>query len=493
MTRQRLQGCWRSVRPSFQSLQWRVLWVTWVGMAVALVVVGVTLHHLFAAHVQRQFQAELSVHLEQLIARLEFDAQGQPMMEAAALSDPRWLKPLSGRYWQIDAYPRRPANEGAGTAWLRSRSLWDEVLHLPLDVIADGSTHQHTLIGPAAQTLLALETTIRSPAPQSRAWTLIVAADARDTHAAITAFAQTLMLALGVLLALLGLASAMQVGVGLSPLRALQHAVTNLEQGQTPRVQGQFPAEIQPLVDSFNRTLQRQEAGVSRARTQAGNLAHALKTPLAVMRHCADQLQALPPPQTQPPDPEHYVALDLNDLHALGHQLHEQVDQAQRHIDWHLRRARYAAHAAAGLRPRCAVLPVVQGLQRVMAKVHAERHLHLRVDGAAHPADLRVEQEDLHDILGNLIDNACKWAYSHVHIHLSEAGDVTIDDDGPGVPEAQRPHLGQRGQRLDEHTPGSGLGLAIACELVDLYEAQLHFEHSPLGGLRVRLTGFGIS
>lgn len=461
-----------------KSLQWRVLLVTWLGMALALLLTGVVLHHLFSGHVQRQFEADLSLHLEQLTARLEFDAQGRPVVEAHKLSDPRWLKPLSGRYWQIGAYPHPTDAEAdtPATDVLRSRSLWDEVLHLPPDVIADGSTHRHTLAGPDGQTLMALERTIRPPAPHTGRWTLVVAADARDTQAAIHEFAYTLSLALLLLFVLLTLASAMQVGVGLSPLRRLQHAVLALERGDAVTVEGQFPAEIQPLVDGFNRTLQRQAQSLSRARTQAGNLAHALKTPLAIMRHTADQLQ------------DRADSTASTALAPLGQQLHEQVDRAQQHIDWHLRRARCAAHAAAP-HPRCALWPVLHGLQRVMDKVYAQRHLTIALPVPMPTVRVRIEEEDLHDMLGNLIDNACKWAHHRVEIHITATGDVFIDDDGPGVPPEQWPHLGQRGQRLDEHTPGSGLGLAIVTELVEVYEAQLRFDRSPLGGLRVHLSG----
>lgn len=455
------------------SLQWRLLLVTLAGMALALSLTGVTLFNLFSEHVQRQFQADLAIHLEQLTARLEFDASGRPMVDSSRLSDPRWLKPLSGRYWQVDAYPRTANDAAAAIGVRRSRSLWDEVLRLPADVVADGDTHLHEIAGPSGQPLLALERTVRPPAPHSTAWSLVVAADASETHSAIRRFARVLAASLAVLLGLLGLASVAQVRVGLSPLRALNRAVSALEQGREARLRGRFPAEIQPLADDFNRTLQRQEDGLARARTQAGNLAHALKTPLAVLRHAADNAR-LP---GEPPA-----------LQRLGLQIHEQVDKAQEHIDWHLRRARSAAHAAGMQRPRCALLPALHGLQRVMEKVHAQRHLHITLDSAAAEPQIGIEEEDLHDILGNLIDNACKWARNRVHIGVDCAGNVTIEDDGPGVPEAQRALMCQRGQRLDENTPGSGLGLAIVSELAELYDAQLDFSASSLGGLSARIS-----
>lgn len=457
------------------SLQWRLLLVTLLGMALALLLTGITLFNLFSGHVQRQFQADLEVQLEQLTARLEFDASGQPVVDATQLSDPRWLKPLSGRYWQVDAYPRT-ANDAPDTRHvagvLRSRSLWDEVLDLPPDVVADGATHLHEIGGPSGRPLLAVERTVRPPAPHSSAWTLVVAADASETQGAIRRFARVLAATLAVLLGLLGLASVAQVWVGLSPLRALRQAVSALDQGHEARLRGRFPAEIQPLADGLNRALQRQEEGLARARTQAGNLAHALKTPLAVLRHSAD---AAGQPD-QPPA-----------LQQVAQQIHEQVAKAQQHMDWHLRRARSAAHAAGMQRPRCALLPTLHGLQRVMDKVYAHRQLRLSVASDAADPWVPVEQEDLHDMLGNLIDNACKWAQRCVHIQVDQDGHVRVEDDGPGVPEAQRSLMCQRGQRLDQHTPGSGLGLAIVAELAELYGAQLSFGASPLGGLSAQL------
>ncbi|WP_396269436.1 ATP-binding protein [Ideonella sp.] len=458
------------------SLQWRLLLVTLAGIALALALTGLTLYQLFSAHVQRQFQADLAVQLEQLTARLEFNASGQPVIDPSQLSDPRWLKPLSGRYWQVDVYA--PTTKPAAAAGvLRSRSLWDEVLTLPADVVADGDTHLHEIAGPSGRPLLAIERTVRPPAPHSSAWTLVVAADASEAQDAARRFARVLAGTLAVLMGLLALAAAAQVWVGLAPLRALKQAVLALDSGQEARLRGRFPAEIQPLADGFNRALQRQEEGLTRARTQAGNLAHALKTPLAVLRHTAEGA-------TQP--------AQAPAMQQVGQQIREQVDKAQQHIDWHLRRARSAASAASMQRPSCALLPTLQGLQRVMSKVHAQRSLHISIESANPNLHAPIEQQDLHDMLGNLIDNACKWARSQVRIQVDAAGAVTIDDDGPGIPAAQRALMCQRGQRLDEHTPGSGLGLAIVSELAELYGAELSLSESPLGGLRARLS-WGVS
>ncbi len=319
----------------------------------------------------------------------------------------------------------------------------------------------------------------------------------QDQAQAVQALRGTLLLALAALLGLLGLAAAAQVWFGLAPLRAMRQSLADLNAGTTDRLGGNLPAEVQPLVDDFNRALQRLDDGLASARTQAGNLAHALKTPLAVLRQAADaaatvhSAAAMPgstAPGTDPgvpptPDPA---------LHQQAAQVQEQVTRAQQHIDWHLRRARAAAHAGAHQRASCELVPVLQGLMRVMDKLHAKRAL----DMALHtppdlPATVAVEAQDLHDMLGNLLDNACQWARNEVRVGIEADGPahlcVVVEDDGPGIPAALRTQMLERGARLDETTPGSGLGLAIVTELAGLYGGALTLAESPLGGLCARL------
>ena len=499
----------QGMRRWLPSLQARVLLATLAGGLLTLTLAGWLLNSLFTQHVQRQFELELGRQLSQLVARLEFDAQGQPVVQTAQLSDPRWVKPYGGLYWQI--------NNAAHTPVLRSRSLWDQTLALPRDTVADGNIHTHTLAGPAGQTLRVLEQSVQppddadspadvaaspvttppdAPAPSGMAsgprWTLAVAADMQDQAQAVQALRGTLLLALAALLGLLGLAAAAQVWFGLAPLRAMRQSLADLNAGTTDRLGGNLPAEVQPLVDDFNRALQRLDDGLVSARTQAGNLAHALKTPLAVLRQAADAavqpgaaLPATGPASDMPVPPEQA-------LHQLAAQVHEQVTRAQQHIDWHLRRARAAAHAGAHQRASCELQPVLQGLMRVMDKLHASRALDMALHTAPDlPATVAVEAQDLHDMLGNLLDNACQWARSEVRVGIEADGPahlcVVVEDDGPGIPAALRTQMLERGARLDETTPGSGLGLAIVTELAGLYGGALTLAESPLGGLCARL------
>lgn len=463
-----------SARRWVHSLRFRLLAATLAALLVALLLAGLLLASLFRDHVLRQFTSTLTAQLDQVTARLEFDPGGQPQLDARTLSDPRWSRPYSGLYWQIDAGAGGPPRRGV----LRSRSLWDAMLTVPDDALADGTVHVHESTGPDGAPLLLVERSVRREADAAGTpWRLLVAADLSETEAAVDRFNGVLLASLAVLLGLLCAAAVAQVAVGLSPLRALQRALATVREGRARRLEGGFPAEVQPLIDDFNSVLDRNAEVVARARTQAGNLAHAIKTPLAAMAQAARSA-------AQHPDA-------VGELPAL---VQEQVAVARRHVDWHLARSRAAA--ALGLPGACvAVAPVVAGLLRVLERVHAERGLTLACDRVAPGASFAGEGQDLQEILGNLLDNACKWAQHEVSVSaasFTEAGGqrlrIVVEDDGPGIAPAQRQAVMARGERLDESVPGSGLGLAIVHELVHLYGGQLSLDQSALGGLRVELS-----
>ncbi|WP_157264276.1 sensor histidine kinase [Azohydromonas aeria] len=455
-----------------RSLRWRLLAATCVAVLAAVVMAGAVLSGLFREHVTRQFAATLTAELDQVTARFEMDAAGSPRLDPAGLSDPRWTRPYSGLYWQVDrmggATPRRGV--------LRSRSLWDAELQAPADQPPDGQVHVHEVVGPGGAALLLVERTVRVAADGPAAWRLLVAADRHETAEAVERFNGVLAWSLAALLGLLLLAAATQVSIGLAPLQALQQALAAVREGRRPRLQGRFPLEVQPLADDFNGVLERNAEVVARARTQAGNLAHALKTPLAAMAQAADSAQRHP-----------------DELAALPALVAEQVEIARRHVHWHLARSRAAAaQGVPGMRAE--VAPVVTGLVRVMSRVHGERGL--RIEAQAVPPGLAFagEVQDLQEMLGNLLDNACKWARSVIRISaLPEQGGgaprlrVLIEDDGPGIAADQRERALARGGRLDEATPGSGLGLAIVRELADLYGGQLSLTRAKSGGLAVEL------
>jgi signal transduction histidine kinase len=459
--------------PWTRSLRWRLLVATVAALTVALVLAGWLLASLFRDHVLRQFAATLTAQLDQVTARLEFDAGGRPLLDAPSLTDPRWTRPYSGLYWQVDG-----VGPAAQRGVLRSRSLWDTALRVADDALDSGAVHVHEVAGPNGARLLLVERVVRRDGATAAGWRLLVAADLRETAVAVDRFNGVLIASLVALMVLLCTAAVAQVAVGLAPLRTLQRALQSVREGRSARLEGQFPVEVQALTDDFNGVLDRNAEVIARARTQAGNLAHAIKTPLAAMAQAAAAAQ-----RTQPGSVAELAAL-----------VQEQVSSARRHVDWPLARARAAA--AQGLPgARVDLQPVVAGLLRVMERVHADRGVELAWIPPAQPLFFAGEVQDLQEMLGNVLDNACKWARRTVHVSAAASQDgphcrlsIVVDDDGPGIEADRRAAVIGRGARLDESVPGSGLGLAIVQELVGLYGGSLALEASPLGGLRVALA-----
>jgi signal transduction histidine kinase len=255
-----------------------------------------------------------------------------------------------------------------------------------------------------------------------------------------------------------------------APFRALRAALSLVREGRSRTIEGDYPSEVQPLVNDLNALIEDRERAVARALTTAGDLAHGLKTPLAVLAQEAEQAGAEGHPE---------LAATLGQL----------VERMQRQVDYHLARARATASSGAAPGVRCAVLASVEALVRTMRRLHAERELTIEADvSPAH--ELRGRREDLDEMLGNLLDNACKWARSRVAISSSSDDDfvlISVDDDGPGLDPFMRAEVLQRGVRADQQVRGSGLGLAIVSDLAELYGGSVTLETSPLGGTRARL------
>lgn len=447
------------------SLRLRLLGATLATLVAALAGSHWWLSGLFRDHVLQQFDLTLSQQLDQLTARLEFDAQSLPSIGTRGMSDPRWEKPYSGLYWQVE---RLPAPAGQGRAALRSRSLWDAELRLPEDALADGAVHRHDTTGPRGEQLRAVERSLQALEPAGSRWRLIVAGDMRDAAAAVERFTGVLAASLGGLGALLGLAALAQVAVGLAPLKSMQVGLQRVRRGEAQRLQGRFPSEVQPLIDEFNGVLDRNAEVVERARGHAGNLAHALKTPLAILGQAARKA-----------GPSEFSAL-----------VAEQVQIAERHMHWHLARSRAAAmqHVPGQRTP---IEPVLGSLLRAMHRLHADRHLDLRAADIHPDLAFAGEEQDLQEMVGNLLDNACRSARTTVDVRAAREGDrlcITVDDDGPGIAPEQRTEVLQRGVRLDETRSGSGLGLAIVVDLARLYGGDLTLDSVDAGGLRTRLV-----
>jgi signal transduction histidine kinase len=261
-----------------------------------------------------------------------------------------------------------------------------------------------------------------------------------------------------------------QVRRGLSAVAQVRERLADVHAGREQRLQGEYPGEMQPLVADLNALLAARDESVARAQAKAGDLAHGLKTPLAVLAHEADRA-------------------DTANMADLALAIRTEVERMRRQIAYHLAHARAAA-SAASLGSRASVANAVEGLARTLMRLHADRGV--RIEIAIDPAHaVRGQDHDLEEMLGNLLDNACKWARARVVVR-SEAGAsdivITVDDDGPGLEPAMREAVLRRGVRADEAAPGSGLGLAIVRDLAALYGGSIELSASPLGGLRATLT-----
>jgi signal transduction histidine kinase len=271
-------------------------------------------------------------------------------------------------------------------------------------------------------------------------------------------------------LALVFLAAGLaQVRSGLLPLGQLRTRLSAVRDGQERRIDGTYPAEVQPLVNDLNLLLEHREKVVRRALTKAGDLAHGLKTPLAVLAQEADRV-------------------DAEGQHEVAAMIHQQIERMRRQVDYHLAHAR-AVNSGGTPGTHCVVLVSAEGLSRTLLRIYAARGLDMEVDISPEHS-IRGQREDLDEMLGNLLDNACKWAKSAVSVQsFRENGSIVIlvDDDGPGIVPEMRDVVLQRGVRADEAAPGSGLGLSIVRDLAEMYDGTISLENSPRGGLRVRL------
>ena len=279
-------------------------------------------------------------------------------------------------------------------------------------------------------------------------------------------FKRPFVLMFGVLCMVAGL---LQVRRGVSPINSLRSRLAGLHEGRDRRVEGAYPTEVQPLVNDLNTLLESREQAVRRAIAKAGDLAHGLKTPLAILAHEAERAKA------------------AGQSEVAG-AIEQQVDRMRRQVDYHIAHARAAA-AGAAPGTLCSISESTEGLARALRRLYADRGLAIDVHV---PPDLagRVQREDLDEMIGNLLDNACKWGRARVSVdaHRTAAGiEVIIDDDGNGLAGGMRQAVLQRGVRADEASPGSGLGLAIVRDLAELYGGSITLEGSPLGGLRARL------
>jgi signal transduction histidine kinase len=456
-------GARRPKRPP--SLVRRLVVLQVVLSAVVLAAGGIALSGLFRQGVTAEFDARLSQDITDLVAGASVDETGQ--VTAPALTDPRTLLAYSGKYWEL----AEPSGAAAVKAIDRSRSMWDAAgLALPVSglsglVAAPGKTQFYDGVGPAKEPLRIAAEAVRITGV-AQPVIFMEAEDRSPIDADIRTFDTATAVALLVLAGMLVGGVMLQVRVGLQPLFSLQREVAAVRTGKTDRVAGDYPAELDPLATELNALVAHNQEVVERQRTHVGNLAHALKTPLSVM---AAEAQARPGP--------------------LADVVSRQADVMRQQVDHHLRRARAAARPQGG-GERTAVAPLIEELALTLERIFRDKGV--EIDWRA-PDDLYFhgERQDLLELAGNVIENACKWCRARVRVDAASAGAqlrLVIDDDGPGLAAEDRGEVLERGARLDETAPGSGLGLSIVDELARAYGGGLELANAPLGGLRVILT-----
>ena len=425
---------------------------------IGLAAGGYVLSDAFVSALHDNFDTALQVDLDGMIAAAEPDPSGEVALQERFLNR-RFARVYSGLYWQIV-----PAKAGAPPQF--SHSLFDATIHIRDETksggmiwgFADGPDNQHLRVL-ARRVSFPISATARTD--DSRAYTFMVAGDLSSVENDIAEFTATLIWSFAGLLLGLVLAIFIQVRVGLSPLRRAREALARIRSGAARRLEGSFPAEIAPLAAELNSLIEHSAEVVGRARTHVSNLAHYLKTPLTVL---ASEAEAAPGP--------------------LAEAVKRQVEIMRRQVDHYLARAR-AAGALDVLGNSAPVAPVLDDLGRVLERIHEARGIEIEVDCPPSLA-FRGDRQDLEEMAGNLMDNACKWAASRVAVTARGEGArlvLTVEDDGPGLAPADLDRVLERGQRLDESVPGSGLGLSIVRDISKLYGGGLELQQSPLGGL----------
>ena len=445
------------------SLRFRLFSAASGVIVIALMFSGLGLVAVFERHVLRHTNGELDAEIEQ-IASFITGLSSTGVQISSTPSDPRFHQPFSGRYWQISSQ--------IGPS-LRSRSLWDSELAVKDPPKPDAGIRYYWLNGPNQQPLYAAVRTIVLQVKDETAAAgprllLIVALNAAEIEKLSALLRNDLWMALGLLAALLILASWLQVAIGLRPFRRLRVSLEQVRLGRLKRLSAEVPKELLPLVTETNRLLEAQELEIEKARARASDLAHGLKTPLTAVSILSQQLR-------------------LHGLEGLADEFAAHLRGLSGHLDRELARARIAADA--GLRHSAYLAPLIARIVNTVNKLPRGNELDWRIDCADHIV-VSLDEVDLAEVLGNLLDNARKWAKTVVVINariVRHSVELSIEDDGSGIEPSERPNVLRRGKRLDERKPGSGLGLTIAKEVVEAYRGDIELCDSSLGGLAVRL------
>jgi signal transduction histidine kinase len=443
-----------------RSLKLRLLALQAVLMVIALGLTGYGLTYLFERHLERRLGAELDTYLLQIAARVKIDEDATPVV-GAKLADPRFEKIYSGLYWQIN-------NETAKTT-SRSRSLWDVALNLPSDQPGLGTLHRHTIAGPDNAKLIVHERRVALQAKNHQQIVRIaVALDRAELQKLATAFSRDVATALALLGAFLLAAGWIQISFGLQPLKAIRQSIADIRTGKAARLSEDLPSEIAPLGHEVNKLLAAQETAIEQARHRANDLAHGFKTPLTALKTDVQRLRQRG---------EKDIAADIENVsQAMMRQIERELTTA---------RVRHARKIH-----KTPLHPIFAGVIATLERTP---------DGEGKAMQLvcqenlmvNVDEQDLQDIVGNLLENAVKFSTRQIAVLAEKSStgvNISIADDGPGIGEKMRKAARQRGVRLDESVSGTGLGLAIVSDLLAIYGSRLDLSESPTGGLQVSFS-----
>ena len=423
-------------------------------ISILLLAGGFALDRTLTNQVESNFDEQLEYQLTAMIASAEIDSFGEVWFYRT-LGDQRFLEPNSGLYWQISGGDFEP---------YPSRSLWDRTLRVKGDHF-DNEAHFYDSDQFEGEPLRIAERTIILPGSETR-WTFAVASATEERDFQIHEVRLILIWSFAVLGLGLIIMALLQIRYGLSPLRRVRAAISRLRSSGENRITEPLPSEVQPLVEELNALLEHSEKQAEEARTHAGNLAHALKTPLTVLTNAATAR-----------DPK------------LNEAVFRETRTMQRHVDHHLARARAVGRRAVG-HARTDVRASAEAVRRAVERLYPEGRLDI---AGGKDTMVAIERQDLDEILGNLIENAAKYGGGSVFVTLDaepESKDclIWVEDDGTGIPEKERARIFDRGARLDTGKPGTGLGLSIVRDVAEIYGGDVTLgESEDLGGLLVEL------
>ena len=441
-------------RPHIGSLTRRMIGVAALWISVLLLTGGFALDRVLTSSIVRNFDDQLTYVLNTaLIAASEIGPDGEVRFNRPP-ADQRFIQPYSGVYFQVS---------GVGADTFPSRSLWDRRLQVS-SRHADVEPHIYNSNEFPGEPLRIAERDVILPGSEVR-WRFQVAQSRQAIDSQIRELRSTLFWSFAALGAGLLVLAALQTIYGLWPLRRVQREVAAIRSGKEQRISDSFPTEIEPLTEEINQLLAHSEEQAEEARRHAGNLAHALKTPLTVITNAATA-----------------DSPDLDDI------VIREAAIMRRQVDHHLARARAIGRRTSG-QARARVWDSVEAVQRAVDRLYEDVTVDMTGDREAF---VRVERQDLDEMIGNLIENAAKYGNGRVFVTVERRPgmvDIIVEDDGPGIPEAEREAIFARGARLDIDKPGTGLGLAIVRDVADIYGGSITLERSEdLGGLLARLS-----